>query len=363
MPKLFYITNDWVELTWYSTGGTRAKKYLQSPDGEFYYFKRSQYKEATATKPGKDFTYEFWSEVIAYEIGTLLGFNMLKYDVAIQGDIMGCISKSMINNEEEDLIEGVKYLQAFAPTYNPKDKTHQDRYTFHLIENSLENAKLKGMIADLLKVIVFDALIGNGDRHQENWAVITKQELFHEAIEKLEITPEYENSKKWLRLFLQLFKRIMKQAYEPYKIKNEKTPDVFYMQHSTFAPIYDSGSSLDRELLEEKVKLYLQSDIEINKYINKGLAEIHWQGQKISHFKLLENLLFNNLYKTILENVIYSVKENWNSSLIEKMVLNIDREVPETHAKYKIPDSRKQLIIKLITLRFKKLQALLHDRV
>lgn len=75
---------------------------MQSPEGKFYYFKRSQYKNPTDTKPGKDFTFEFWNEVIAFELCTMLGFNMLRYDVAIYGDVMGCINESMINSGEKD---------------------------------------------------------------------------------------------------------------------------------------------------------------------------------------------------------------------------------------------------------------------
>ena len=33
-------------------------------------------------KKEKDYTYEFWSEIIASEIGRLLGFDTLVYDVA-----------------------------------------------------------------------------------------------------------------------------------------------------------------------------------------------------------------------------------------------------------------------------------------
>ena len=119
MPKLFIITEEWNKQPWFNTGGTREKKYLQSPDGKFYYFKRSQ------LKPHKDYRFEFWNEIIAYELGSMLGFNMLRYDAAIDGDIMGCICQSMINADQEELIEGIKYLQAFSPTYEPAKKEHQ----------------------------------------------------------------------------------------------------------------------------------------------------------------------------------------------------------------------------------------------
>jgi hypothetical protein len=206
MPELFTITEEWNELSWFSTGGTRAKKYLQAPDGKFYYFKQSQ------LKPGKDYRYEFWSEVIAYEAGALLGFTMLKYDVAVNGEVMGCISDSMINSEEEELIEGVKYLQAFAPAYNPTEKSHQNRYTFQLIENSLENAKLKNEIENIIEIIIFDALIGNGDRHQENWAVISHQKLMTKVIEEAEQRKDYLKIKKWKRWIISQYKILLKSG-------------------------------------------------------------------------------------------------------------------------------------------------------
>ena len=116
MPKLFKIDDDWTHLQWVNTGGTRAKKFLQNPDGDYFYFKRSQ------LKPGKDYTYEFWNEIIVSEIGQLLGFNMLEYHLAIYNDVAGCISKSMIA-ENEELIEVVKFFSAVAGVITSNNKT------------------------------------------------------------------------------------------------------------------------------------------------------------------------------------------------------------------------------------------------
>jgi hypothetical protein len=363
MPQLFTITDEWNEQFWFSTGGTRAKKYLQSPEGKFYYFKRSQYKETTENKPGKDFKYEFWSEVIAYEAGTLLGFNMLQYDIAIFGDIMGCISESMINSEEEDLIEGVKYLQAFAPTYDPVDKSHQNRYTFQLIENALEKAKFKDEIENIIEIIILDALIGNGDRHQENWAFINKQKLVYEAMAELENSLEFAKLKRWRKGLLKWMKQSLKLAHKSYKEKGIKPPKSFYTTETKFAPIYDSGSSLGRELLDQRVGLFLQSEEEINRYIDRGLAEIHWEGKKISHFALVKNLLQSPLHNEPVKKIIKRVLENWDNREIERLVREVDQKVPKSHEQYKIPESRKELILKLITLRSKRLEGLIHEGV
>ena len=114
MAQLFDISN-WNEQLWWSTGGTRNKKvYLNTEDGEIYYFKES-YK-----KGKRDYKYEFWSEIIASEIGILFEFNVLEYHIALRGNDIGCISKSMIDPESEELVEGGKYLQAFDNTFKPE---------------------------------------------------------------------------------------------------------------------------------------------------------------------------------------------------------------------------------------------------
>jgi hypothetical protein len=73
MAKLYNIS-AWSEQSWWNTGGTRDKKiYLSPEDGELYYFKQS-------FKKGKrDYTYEFWSEIIASEVGEHLGFDILPH--------------------------------------------------------------------------------------------------------------------------------------------------------------------------------------------------------------------------------------------------------------------------------------------
>lgn len=351
MAQLYIITEEWNEQPWFSTGGTRAKKYLLAPDGKFYYFKRSQ------LRPGKDYTFEFWNEIIAYELGSMLGFNMLRYDIAIDGEIMGCICESMIDSEQEELIESVKYLQAYSPTYDPAKKEHQKWYTFDLIERALQSAKIGHFIEDVIKIIIFDSLIGNGDRHQENWALISKQNLITDLIMEMESREDFKVSKPIKKIITWLKKNI-----EIKKNRGEKLPKSLYKTVMRFSPIYDSGSSLGRELLEEKVNLFLANEAELTRYIERGTSEIHWNNTKVSHFELIGNLLQSG-YKERVKNLIEGLLEKFNGAKFAEIVEGIDRKVPDRLVNYKIPDNRKQLIIKMITLRLEKLSALIYEGV
>jgi hypothetical protein len=357
VPNLYIITPEWTEQQWFNTGGTRAKKYLLAPDGKFYYFKRSQFKPSTAAKPGKDFKFEFWNEVIAYEVGTLLGFTVLRYDIAVDGELMGCISESMINSDREELIEGIKYLQAYSPDFDPAKKEHRGQYTFSLIEQALASAKIGHYIDALLEVIVLDAIIGNGDRHQENWAFIVHQHLITDVLSRAQDGRDSEYKKMTDRIISKL-----KESEDEFREQNKKLPESFYVPEVRFAPIYDSGSSLGRELLDETVDVFLDSEKELEKYVQRGTSEIHWNNKKLSHFDLIRNLLGTS-YKATIINIIKRVIQNYEGAKIEALISAVDEKTPESLARYKIPETRKRLILKIITLRFEILRALINEGI
>lgn len=348
MPKLYIIT-EWIEQSWWNTGGTRDKKiYLNPEDGQLYFFKQS-FKSGD-----RDYKYEFWSEIIASEIGIQLGFDVLPYHIAIRDEVVGCISKSMIDQASEELIEGGKYLQAFDSNFKPENTKERHKYNFDLIINALTSLNKERHIKELIETIVFDALIGNSDRHQENWAIINTHTLMSESVSQVAKSienKEIEKYPKWLNKFLKFI--YTKQG----KIRPEIERSRLMLPKVTrFAPIYDSGCSFGRELKDERVSMFLSNKDEIKKYVSKGSSEIHWENNKVTHFELISNLLQLDGIKEVVLSCLKRVTEKFDKSEIEKHVLNVDVKLQEIGNTNILPKERKQLVLELLDLRYQKLK-------
>jgi hypothetical protein len=348
MAKLYNIS-EWNEQSWWNTGGTRDKKiYLNPEDGELYYFKQS------FKKGQRDYKHEFWSEIIASEVGELLGFDILAYHIAIRGNIVGCISKSMINQASEELIEGGKYLQAFDNTFKPENIKLRNQYNFDLIVNALISFKKEKHLKELAETIVFDALIGNSDRHQENWAIINVHTMISEGITQIQKdieSGEIDSMPNWIN-------KLIKVAYTVKgKIRPElQTARLMLPKQTRFAPIYDSGCSFGRELDDERLIQMLNNEQEIQKYIDKGLAEIHWESDKISHFELVNKLLEREGLKDFILDSLKRITDQFDPKKIEQIVLNVDKEIIALGNSNILPKERKELVLKLLTLRLTKLR-------
>ena len=112
-----------------------------------------------------------------------------------------------------------------------------------------------------------------------------------------------------------------------------------------------------REKNDDEIQL-MNKDIQlIEKYINKGKSEIHWDAKKVTHFNLVELLL--NDYADIVKNRIKKVKENFDANNIISLDNNIDANLPDFCNEYKLTKERKEVIIKIVNLRIEKLRSLL----
>ena len=326
----FHDVSNWPRISASSTKGTRDKLVLIDPNmGDIYFLKFPMVREK------RDYTPENWSEVLAFEIGTALGFKILKYDLAIYNGRIGCISKNMITpNDNESLVEGHSILSHHDPTYDPSDKKSYSRYTFEFVQNALKAYNAEFYIQEFIRTLIFDAIIGNSDRHQSNWGII-------ESINITEIETNKNN-------FVFLFKKHTKQR---------KILEFNVIKKA--APIYDSGCCLGREFSEEQIQQHLDIQSKFDKYIRNGVSELRIEEtrKKPSHEELLRFIKKHEEWSPFIDNEIRNVLNVYNQKEIYELITNIDSNLPEQYReKYGLTYARKEFIFQVIDTRINNLK-------
>ncbi len=358
-PSYTDIT-DWNKKPYSSTGGTRSKNIYINPEAEEYFFKGSKKLDDGTFK----YPSEFWSEIVSSKIGQWLGFDLLDYNIAFDVNDeqqIGCLSKSMVEYTENKLSEGIDYLRGYDSKYNPITDEH--RYTFDLIEKTLSYFKLTDSEPKFVKMLIFDAIIGNSDRHQENWGFISK---FNETI--IEIEEEIKTKKRFfqklypiLKMFLATAALAQRQLEEENNTKPRKSTlqSQSLIVKTDFSPIYDSGCCLGRELVDTKIEKMLTNTQMLDAYVNKGKAEIRIEEgkKKPQHFELLRALMVT--YKNVFTSTISRINEVYSFEGLKEMIQTIDKELPSELSHYKLSENRKELMINLIDLRIQKLKQLI----
>ena len=328
----FYDVSTWLITSVSSTKGTRDKLVLVKPNTEDTYFLKFP-----MVREKRDYTPENWSEVLAYEIGNLLGFNVLRYDLAVHNGKVGCISKNMTKpGNNEALIEGHSILSRYDSTYDPSDKGTYNRYTFEFVCNALKAYNAEFFVKDLIRTLIFDAIIGNSDRHQSNWGLI-------QSIETVEVKP----IKKGLKL--------------PFgKAKNDGLQFTLNIKRKA-APIYDSGCCLGREFGEEQLQQHLDIQSKFDKYIRNGVSELRTgeTAKKPSHEELLRFIksVNNGEWKLFIDEEINRVIQAYNPKEINELILNIDKNLPDQYReKYGLSFARKEFVFRVIDTRIRNLK-------
>ena len=134
-----------------------------------------------------EITGEYWAKKLATDIAALLGIECAKVDIGLYHDRIGSMSYNVLGPDEE-LIEGIQYIVNKYPNYNGDKFIDIKSSKIYSIQMILESLNGTGLEQDFLKIPIFDALIGNSDRHHSNWAVVKN---IHTGV--IRISPLYDN--------------------------------------------------------------------------------------------------------------------------------------------------------------------------
>lgn len=166
--------------------GENEKTWFQNPEGELWIFKRNRPHRSPN---------EHATEFIASRLAQLMGVPAATVRLARVGKDIGCISRNVKSDPDNQLDSGSVFLSEIVADFDPRDRQSRG-HSLANIAGVLANVappigfeesglSARGWFAGFL---VLDALIGNQDRHSENWSIeITPDGLYH-------LAPSYDHA-------------------------------------------------------------------------------------------------------------------------------------------------------------------------
>lgn len=299
-----------------SIDGDAPKKFIgvydycmQKPKHKSNHSNWSKYIAKTGHKwyPAESIT-----EYMLNRLGFVFGLEMAESQLAIISGQLRFLSKYFLNSKKEELIHGADILAGFlneSPDYI-ENIDHQnltrELFTLQFIETAVTSAFFNykdEIMRNLVYLIIFDAIVGNNDRHFFNWGVIRS----------------LDNSTK-----------------------------------PRFSPVYDTARGLfwnySESKLQDIVEINRTIDSHIRRYCRNSRPKIGWESESnINHFKLFEKIYNTEFYFSKGE-----IKEMLQDSVIENMMSVIDREFRSL-----ISPNRYLLICECLNFRFEKMRNLL----
>ena len=176
-------------------------------------------------------TGEHWAEKIAAEVASAIGVKHAKVELAELQGKRGSVTESFARGGRT-LWHGNQLLERSIVGYNPKKRFQQSHHTLENIWKVMEEifpSKPEDKKRTIAEYAVLDALIGNTDRHHENWGVLLQRR---------------------------------DDAWKGF-----------------VAPSFDHASSLGRELRDQRRNQLLEEN-RVESYVEKGHGAIYWSGNE-----------------------------------------------------------------------------------
>lgn len=279
--------SNWDEYEGNAEGSGRSEKIWLNSTKEIGLFKFPK-----QSPDGKSITTEHISEKLASDIAKLLNIPCAKVDIGKYNGRLGSMSYR-INKNDEFLLEGISFISSIFPDYDierlyvPSENIY---YSLPIVYPIVKTLKVN---KEFLQMMMFDALIGNSDRHHSNWAIIVDRD-----------------------------------------------------NNIRFSPLYDNGSSLCCYVKETDIDGILGSDkrrfFSLVSTKSKSIIRIDSTRKKLpEHIDVLIELLYNLKYKDFCNPFIEKILDIMSKSKIKDIL----SEYPD----YLLSEKRKVLLFYYLT--------------
>jgi hypothetical protein len=294
------------EINFYYPEGARSKNAIFPPERVDLPFiianRRYLYKRSDKRYPD-----QFWGEVVAYQVGCILGVNVPPAFAAYNstdGDC-GALIEWFYEDGKAAFIPGGLYMQRMIKDFDRKRGQQHNFGSIQVLGRLFSRSdRFDGSWEDgWADACLFDALIGNTDRHQDNWGCL-----------------------------------------------HSGRPGA---QRITFAPLFDNGTSLGHERFVDRIAGW--KDENYLKYVMKGTHHLRWERDDLEscgHIDMLTRLSGDS------PNVRARMQQKIRNFDMQLLVDILER-LCALQLSIELTQGRKKLYIKLIDIRRNAIEAAL----
>lgn len=180
--------------------GSKEKEWRFKPGGH----DRWLFKLCRMLMPD-DPTGEDWSEKIASEFAEVIGLPHATVELADRDELPGIISCDFVpDRRTHKLTHGNELMPLFIPDYPVLQKRHLSVHTVRNVLDAISKPFIRLPVGKyppevrqptdlLVGYLMLDALIGNTDRHHENWAIVERQ-TGKDQPREAELAPTYDHA-------------------------------------------------------------------------------------------------------------------------------------------------------------------------
>lgn len=232
------------------------------------------------------------TEHLLNRIGEVIGMQMAASRIVMIGNQLRFLSRYFLK-KDESLVHGAEIFAGYIGNKHLAEFIEnlglaRTFFTFQFAEKAIISVfphHAENILQDFVKMLVFDAITGNNDRHFYNWGVITHA-------------------------------------------KDKREP--------CFSPIYDTARGLFWNDSEDKIKGYLKDKKQLpgrlKKYAEGSRPKTGWEGMtgNINHFELVKMLYDDVRYRDTCDRLLRNVDMKRIGALLDdefREILSPERKV------------------------------------